>query len=42
MDLNGRNMKRILLIVIVSILVFVCVQHFELVLTAAKWVAGVA
>ncbi len=40
MDLNGRNMKRILLIVIVSILVFVCVQHFELVITAAKWVAG--
>ena len=37
MDLNGRNMKRILLIVIISILAFVCVQHFELVISAATW-----
>ncbi len=39
MDLNGRNMKRILLIIVISILVFVSVQHFELVISAAKWIA---
>ena len=38
MELNNRNIKKILLIITVSILIFLGVQNFGMVLSGLRWI----